>query len=163
MSVSGSFVKVLINGYVHQCMELLKISRIMPISLIEIIYEYYQFDHLSFVMIGHVDSGKSTICGRLLVDLGDKKALNEHDKLVKESHEICKESFKYAVHMNRTRNERARGITIIGKTKVLSTDLCEYILLSDFYIFKLVNYQIFLNIFIFFFGLLFCSINYNCF
>lgn len=67
--------------------------------------------NLSAVVIGHVDSGKSTIVGRLLYDLKivDSKALH---RLTKESETAGKASFSLAWVMDQTPEERNRGITI---------------------------------------------------
>ncbi|KAG7882682.1 hypothetical protein KL938_003105 [Ogataea parapolymorpha] len=67
--------------------------------------------NLSFVVIGHVDSGKSTLIGRLLYDLGivDSKTLH---KLTKESDAMGKSSFSLAWIMDQTQEERSRGVTV---------------------------------------------------
>ena len=51
--------------------------------------------HLSLVVIGHVDSGKSTTTGHLIYKLGgiDKRVI---EKFEKEAAEMNKRSFKYA-------------------------------------------------------------------
>ncbi|ODV88224.1 hypothetical protein CANARDRAFT_26378 [[Candida] arabinofermentans NRRL YB-2248] len=70
-----------------------------------------QKPNLSFVVIGHVDSGKSTMIGRLLYDLKivDSKTLH---KLTKESENIGKASFSLAWIMDQTSEERSRGVTV---------------------------------------------------
>jgi len=67
--------------------------------------------HKSFVVIGHVDAGKSTLMGRLLFDYGivDAKTVN---KLVKESEKIGKGSFALAWIMDQTEEERSHGVTV---------------------------------------------------
>ncbi|KAI5949399.1 hypothetical protein KGF54_005634 [Candida jiufengensis] len=67
--------------------------------------------HKSFVVIGHVDAGKSTLMGRLLFDYGivDAKTVN---KLVKESEKIGKGSFALAWIMDQTEEERNHGVTV---------------------------------------------------
>lgn len=71
----------------------------------------YLKPHKSFVVIGHVDAGKSTLMGRILYDYGivDSKTV---DKLVKESERIGKGSFALAWIMDQTSEERTRGVTI---------------------------------------------------
>lgn len=71
----------------------------------------YLKPHKSFVVIGHVDAGKSTLMGRILYDYGivDSKTVN---KLVQESERIGKGSFALAWIMDQTSEERARGVTI---------------------------------------------------
>lgn len=65
----------------------------------------------SFVIIGHVDAGKSTLMGRILYDSGtvDAKTVN---KLVREAEKSGKGSFALAWIMDQTSEERSRGVTI---------------------------------------------------
>jgi elongation factor 1-alpha len=67
--------------------------------------------HINIVVIGHVDSGKSTSCGHLIYKCGgiDKRAL---EKLAEESVKANKGSFKYAWIMDKVKASRDRGITI---------------------------------------------------
>ena len=52
--------------------------------------------HISIVVIGHVDSGKSTTTGHLIYKLGgiDKRVIERFEK---EAAEMNKRSFKYAL------------------------------------------------------------------
>merc|ERR1711863_70110 len=63
------------------------------------------------VVIGHVDSGKSTTTGHLIYKCGgiDKRTI---EKFEKEAQEMGKGSFKYAWVMDKLKSERERGITI---------------------------------------------------
>lgn len=72
---------------------------------------FFAKPHKSFVVIGHVDAGKSTLMGRLLFDYGivDAKTVN---KLVKESEKIGKGSFALAWIMDQTEEERSHGVTV---------------------------------------------------
>ncbi|XP_048250821.1 elongation factor 1-alpha-like [Haliotis rufescens] len=67
--------------------------------------------HISIVVIGHVDSGKSTTTGHLIYKCGgiDKRAIQKYEK---EAQEIGKGSFKYAWVLDKLKAERERGITI---------------------------------------------------
>ena len=67
--------------------------------------------HCSIVVIGHVDSGKSTTTGHLLYKCGgiDKRTI---EKFEKEAAEMGKGSFKYAWVLDKLKAERERGITI---------------------------------------------------
>lgn len=67
--------------------------------------------HLNLVMIGHVDHGKSTLVGRLLLDTGQ---IEEHliRKYEEEARTKGKESFALAWVMDRLKEERERGLTI---------------------------------------------------
>ncbi|SJM88196.1 related to Elongation factor 1 alpha-like protein [Zygosaccharomyces bailii] len=67
--------------------------------------------HCSFVVIGHVDSGKSTLMGRLLYDLGVVD-INHIRKLKRESEIVGKSSFHLAWVMDQTPEERERGVTV---------------------------------------------------
>ncbi|KAI0204214.1 translation elongation factor 1 alpha chain [Astrocystis sublimbata] len=67
--------------------------------------------HLNVVVIGHVDSGKSTTTGHLIYQCGgiDKRTI---EKFEKEAAELGKGSFKYAWVLDKLKAERERGITI---------------------------------------------------
>jgi len=67
--------------------------------------------HISIVVIGHVDSGKSTSTGHLIYKCGgiDKRTI---EKFEKEAQEMGKGSFKYAWVLDKLKAERERGITI---------------------------------------------------
>ncbi|KAK6203557.1 putative elongation factor 1 alpha-like protein [Scheffersomyces amazonensis] len=71
----------------------------------------YSKPHKSFVVIGHVDAGKSTLMGRILLDYGivDAKTV---DKLVKESTRAGKGSFALAWILDQTEEERSHGVTV---------------------------------------------------
>jgi len=67
--------------------------------------------HVNIVVIGHVDSGKSTTTGHLIYKCGgiDKRTI---EKFEKEANEMGKGSFKYAWVLDKLKAERERGITI---------------------------------------------------
>jgi len=67
--------------------------------------------HINIVVIGHVDSGKSTTTGHLIYKCGgiDKRVI---EKFEKEAQEMGKGSFKYAWVLDKLKAERERGITI---------------------------------------------------
>ena len=67
--------------------------------------------HLSLVVIGHVDAGKSTTTGHLIYQCGgvDKRLLDRYER---EAAEIGMSSFKYAWVLDRLKSERERGMTI---------------------------------------------------
>jgi len=68
-------------------------------------------NHINIVVIGHVDSGKSTSTGHLIYKCGgiDKRTI---EKFEKEAAEMGKGSFKYAWVLDKLKAERERGITI---------------------------------------------------
>merc|ERR1712137_259607 len=67
--------------------------------------------HVSLVVMGHVDAGKSTTTGHLIYKCGgiDKRTI---EKFEKEAAELGKSSFKYAWVLDKLKAERERGITI---------------------------------------------------
>ena len=67
--------------------------------------------HVNLVVIGHVDSGKSTSTGHLIYKCGgiDKRTI---EKFEKEADEMGKGTFKYAWVLDKLKAERERGITI---------------------------------------------------
>jgi len=67
--------------------------------------------HINLVVIGHVDSGKSTTTGHLIYKCGgiDKRTI---EKFEKEANEMGKGSFKFAWVLDKLKAERERGITI---------------------------------------------------
>ena len=68
-------------------------------------------DKINLVVIGHVDSGKSTSTGHLIYKCGgiDQRTI---EKFEKEAAETGKASFKYAWVLDKLKAERERGITI---------------------------------------------------
>ncbi len=67
--------------------------------------------HLNLVIIGHIDHGKSTMMGALLIETGavtDREA-RELEKLAKE---YDRDSWSYAFVFDKLKEERQRGITI---------------------------------------------------
>jgi elongation factor 1-alpha len=67
--------------------------------------------HINVVVIGHVDSGKSTSTGHLIYKCGGIDA-RTIEKFEKEANESGKGSFKYAWVLDKLKAERERGITI---------------------------------------------------
>lgn len=66
---------------------------------------------INLVVVGHVDSGKSTLMGHLLFDLGQVSSRMMH-KYETESRKVGKGSFAYAWVLDETNEERERGITM---------------------------------------------------
>ncbi|MHA1341822.1 MAG: translation elongation factor EF-1 subunit alpha [Promethearchaeota archaeon] len=67
--------------------------------------------HLNLVIIGHIDHGKSTLMGHVLVLTGavTEKEARDLEKIAKE---LDRESWKFAYFMDKLDEERKRGITI---------------------------------------------------
>jgi elongation factor 1-alpha len=81
--------------------------------------------HMSVVICGHVDSGKSTTTGRLLFELGGIPE-REMQKLKEEADRIGKGSFAFAFYMDTQKDERERGVTIKCTTKEFFTPTYHY-------------------------------------
>ena len=86
-------------------------------------------DHLSIVICGHVDSGKSTTTGRLIFELGGIPE-RELEKLKAEADALGKSSFAFAFYMDRQKEERERGVTISCTTKEFFTDSWHYTIID---------------------------------
>ena len=84
---------------------------------------------INIVVIGHVDSGKSTTTGHLLVKLGefDDRTL---DKLKQAAEEKGKGTFYFAHIMDTTKDEQDRGITINCTLRPFKTTLRAYTIID---------------------------------
>ena len=80
-----------------------------------------QKPHINLVFIGHVDHGKSTLVGRLLLDSG---SISPHiiEKYRKEAEERGKAGFEFAYVMDGLKEERERGVTIDVAHKRFDSD-----------------------------------------
>jgi elongation factor 1-alpha len=81
--------------------------------------------HVSIVVCGHVDAGKSTTTGRLIFELGGIPE-REMQKLKDEAKVLGKDSFAFAFYMDKSKEERARGVTIACTTKEFFTPSYHY-------------------------------------
>ncbi|KAI1429873.1 hypothetical protein F5Y12DRAFT_709877 [Xylaria sp. FL1777] len=83
----------------------------------------------SFVVVGHVDAGKSTLMGRLLLDLGvvDQRTIQRYRK---EAESIGKSSFALAWVLDQRSEERSRGVTIDIATNKFDTDSTSFTILD---------------------------------
>ncbi|XP_077365023.1 elongation factor 1-alpha-like isoform X2 [Festucalex cinctus] len=80
--------------------------------------------HVNLVIIGHVDSGKSTTTGHLLYKCGDVDQ-RKLEKFEKAAAQAGKGSFKFAWVMDKLQAERERGITIdISLLKFNTRNFC---------------------------------------
>jgi peptide chain release factor subunit 3 len=68
-------------------------------------------EHLNLVFIGHVDAGKSTISGQIMLLTGqvDERTLQKYEKEAKENN---RESWIFAYIMDTNEEERAKGKTV---------------------------------------------------
>jgi elongation factor 1-alpha len=78
-------------------------------------------EHLSLVVCGHVDAGKSTTCGHLIFKQGGISA-REMEKLNATAAERGKSSFGFAYYLDTCKEERERGVTIQCNTKEFFTE-----------------------------------------
>ncbi len=88
----------------------MKYPKSLPdLSLLEISKDEKQI--VNIVVIGHVDSGKSTLMGHLLYLMGeiDDRTLGKYEK---ESRRIGKNTFHFAWAMDEDSEERKRGVTV---------------------------------------------------
>jgi len=86
-------------------------------------------DHVSIVICGHVDSGKSTTTGRLIFELGGIPE-REVEKLKAEAERLGKSSFYFAFYMDTQKEERERGVTISCCTKKFYTPKWHYTIID---------------------------------
>jgi elongation factor 1-alpha len=85
--------------------------------------------HLGLVIVGHVDAGKSTTTGHLLFELGGLSD-RELTKLKAEANAVGKGSFAFAFYMDKSKDERARGVTISCTTKEFFTEKYHYTIID---------------------------------
>lgn len=74
----------------------------------------------SFVFIGHVDAGKSTICGNLIYSMGivDSRTI---EKFKKEAKDKGRDSWWLAYVMDSSEDEKAKGKTVEMGRAVIDT------------------------------------------
>jgi len=77
--------------------------------------------HMNLVIIGHVDHGKSTLVGRILLETGQFPA-HMLEKYKEEAKSKGKESFALAWIFDNLKEERERGVTIDVAHKRFDTD-----------------------------------------
>jgi len=86
-------------------------------------------DHLNIVFIGHVDAGKSTIAGQILLLTGmvDQRTIEKFDKLAKE---LKRESWYIAFIMDTNEEERQKGKTVEVGRAFFSTEKRRFTILD---------------------------------
>ncbi|KAJ3689268.1 hypothetical protein LUZ61_018432 [Rhynchospora tenuis] len=85
---------------------------------------------LNLAIVGHVDSGKSTLCGRLL-HLHGQISNNQMHKYEKEAKDKRKGSFAYAWAMDESSDERERGVTMTVSVKYFDSKNYHVVLLDS--------------------------------
>ncbi|KAH0791835.1 eukaryotic peptide chain release factor GTP-binding subunit ERF3A-like isoform X1 [Histomonas meleagridis] len=85
--------------------------------------------HINLVFIGHVDAGKSTLCGHILVEAGivDQRTIERYQK---EATEKGRGSWYYSWVMDLSDSERAKGITEEVGVARFETDAHKYTILD---------------------------------
>jgi len=89
------------------------------------LYTMAEKEHLSLVVCGHVDAGKSTTCGHLIFKMGGIPE-REMTKLQALAEEKGKSSFGFAYYLDTCKEERERGVTIQCNTKEFFTSKYHY-------------------------------------
>mmetsp|Transcript_28557 Transcript_28557/g.92658 ORF Transcript_28557/g.92658 Transcript_28557/m.92658 type:complete len:495 (+) Transcript_28557:931-2415(+) len=86
-------------------------------------------EHLNVVLIGHVDAGKSTTAGNVLVltDQVDKRTI---DKFEREAKSLNRESWYMAFVMDTSEEERAKGKTVEVGRAYFATEHKRYTILD---------------------------------
>jgi peptide chain release factor subunit 3 len=95
----------------------------------ELLADVYGKEHVSIVFIGHVDAGKSTLGGQLLILTGmvDQRTV---DKFRREAAEMGRESWVYSWALDSTKQERTKGITVEVGRAHFETDKRSYSILD---------------------------------
>jgi len=83
---------------------------------------------LSFVMVGHIDHGKSTLIGRLLYDTGSLSAGKIQE--IEAAARAEGKPLEYGFVMDHLHEERARGITIDTAQTFFSSDARDYVIID---------------------------------
>eukprot|EP01084_Bolivina_argentea_P300770 518709_1 len=81
--------------------------------------------NIGLAVVGDLDSGKSTLCGRFLYELG-LLTLQELQSNQTYAWQIGKESHQWAFFMDKASSERYRGISIVCTAKKFTTDKYNY-------------------------------------
>lgn len=112
----------------------LKVSDVPPPKSkgLDVVKEYEKSNSkksISFVVVGHVDAGKSTLMGRLLLEL---KYVQERtvDKYRRQAEKSGKQSFALAWVMDQRTEERERGVTIDIATNHFETPNTRFTILD---------------------------------
>ncbi|KAL1915339.1 uncharacterized protein VTP21DRAFT_6797 [Calcarisporiella thermophila] len=95
----------------------------------ELLKEMYGKEHVNIVFMGHVDAGKSTMGGNILVLTGmvDKRTL---EKFEKEAREANRESWYLSWALDTNPEERAKGKTVEYGRAYFETDRRKYTILD---------------------------------
>jgi len=89
---------------------------------------YKEKETLRFVMVGHVDHGKSTLIGRLLYDT-NSLTVGRLEEIKKVCEQLGKE-FEFAYVMDHLEEERSQAVTIDTAQTFFSTDERDYVIID---------------------------------
>eukprot|EP01126_Amoeba_proteus_P021416 TRINITY_DN2175_c0_g2_i1.p1 TRINITY_DN2175_c0_g2~~TRINITY_DN2175_c0_g2_i1.p1 ORF type:complete len:601 (-),score=148.78 TRINITY_DN2175_c0_g2_i1:61-1737(-) len=86
-------------------------------------------EHINLVFIGHVDAGKSTLCGQILFSTGmvDQRTIEKYEKIAKEKN---RSTWFLAFIMDVDDEERIKGITVEVGRAYFNTDNKRYTILD---------------------------------
>jgi len=86
-------------------------------------------DHMNIVFIGHVDAGKSTIAGNIMLLTGmvDQRTMEKYDR---EAKELKRDSWYLAFIMDTNEEERAKGKTVEVGRAYFSTETRRFTVLD---------------------------------
>ncbi len=87
-----------------------------------------EMSNLKFVIVGHVDHGKSTLIGRLLYDT-DSLPPDRVEEMKRTSRELGRET-EFAFIMDHLREEREQGVTIDTAQTFFRTPSREYVIID---------------------------------
>ncbi|KAF3761557.1 hypothetical protein M406DRAFT_353157, partial [Cryphonectria parasitica EP155] len=95
----------------------------------ETLKEMYGKEHVNIIFIGHVDAGKSTLGGAILVQTGmvDQRTL---DKYKREAKEMGRETWYLSWALDLTNEERSKGKTVEVGRGFFETDKRKYSILD---------------------------------
>lgn len=95
----------------------------------ETLAEIYGKEHVNIIFIGHVDAGKSTLGGAILVMSGmvDDRTLEKHKK---EAKDMGRESWWLSWALDLTKEERSKGKTVEVGRAFFETDKRRYSILD---------------------------------
>jgi len=85
--------------------------------------------NLKFVIVGHVDHGKSTLIGRLLYDT-NSLAPDKIEEIKKFSDDLGRGTTEFAFLLDHLQEERDQGITIDTAQTFFKTDKREYVIID---------------------------------
>ncbi|XP_015161710.1 HBS1-like protein isoform X5 [Solanum tuberosum] len=105
-------------------------SKNKPQKIVQLPQTEDNFNQLNLAIVGHVDSGKSTLSGRLLHLLG-RISHKEMHKYEKEAKQQGKGSFAYAWALDESAEERERGITMTVGVAYFNTKCYRVVLLDS--------------------------------